>query len=281
MSGSERPAFGHSRQNPLLTHQRDEPLTPRTARRIRARYQNGARPQGFAAPRLKTGAPLRAARRSGRIDIATGGSGGMSLQANLFATTRTANQPRDVYTDSRTLPTEIALKHPISHNFSKGGLHRPIHGLVLHIQEGTEKGTYSWFNNPESKASSHFGNPKHGRLEQFVDTNNMAWTQRSGNHNWISIENEGKHGDSLTPTQIDNVAALMYWLHENERVPLKLANSPEDFGLGYHSMGGKAWGHQQCPGTPIIKQRPLIIALAIFLKGVQVIEDGLSGRSWR
>jgi hypothetical protein len=28
--------------------------------------------------RAKTGAPLRAARRSARIDIATGGSGGMS-----------------------------------------------------------------------------------------------------------------------------------------------------------------------------------------------------------
>jgi len=162
--------------------------------------------------------------------------------------------------------TEIAVKKPISHNYSTGGLHHPIHGLVLHIQEGTEKGTYSWFNNSKAKASSHFGNPKHGRLEQFVDTANMAWTQKAGNHYWISVENEGHHGDSLTITQIENLARLMNWLHTTESVPLQLADNPSAFGLGYHSMGGKAWGHHECPGKAIIKQRAFILELAWLLK---------------
>src|ERR1700694_2853315 len=84
--------------------------------------------------------------------------------------------------------TEIAVKHPISCNFTKNGIVRPIRGLVLHIQEGTEKGTYSWFNSKEAKASSHFGNPKIGKLEQFVDTDDMAWTQKDGNPYWLSVE---------------------------------------------------------------------------------------------
>jgi hypothetical protein len=134
--------------------------------------------------------------------------------------------------------------------------------LVLHIQEGTESGTRSWFNDPKAKASSHFGNPKHGRLEQFVDTDDMAWTQKAGNRHWISVENEGKHGDLLTVSQIQNVALLMRWLFENEGVPLQLADNPAGFGLGYHSMGGKAWGHLQCPGQPIISQRLLILFYA-------------------
>ena len=158
--------------------------------------------------------------------------------------------------------TEIAVKHPISCNFTKNGIVRPIRGLVLHIQEGTEKGTYSWFNSKEAKASSHFGNPKIGKLEQFVDTDDMAWTQKAGNPYWLSVENEGHHGDRLTESQISNLVRLMQVLHQTEKVPLSLANSPSESGLGYHSMGGKAWGHEQCPGKPIIEQRHSILALA-------------------
>ena len=158
--------------------------------------------------------------------------------------------------------TDVALKHPISCNFTKKGIVRPIHGLVLHIQEGTEKGTYSWFNNKEAKASSHFGNPKAGKLEQFVDTDDMAWTQKAGNPHWLSIENEGHHGDRLNDNQINNLIHLLVALNQTENIPLTLADSPSGRGLGYHSMGGKAWGHQQCPGKHIIKQRQTILELA-------------------
>lgn len=167
--------------------------------------------------------------------------------------------------------TDIAIKRPISRNFSKGGMIRPVHGLVLHIQEGTENGTFRWFNDPKAKASSHFGNPKHGRLEQFASTHDTAWTQKAGNHHWISVENEGKHGDSLTISQVENLAALMNWLHDHEGVPLALADNPAAFGLGYHSMGGKAWGHHQCPGKPIIHQRSIILALAYLIRGVRLV----------
>jgi hypothetical protein len=160
---------------------------------------------------------------------------------------------------------EIAKRRPIARNFNHGGMIRPLHGLVLHIQVGHENGTFAQFNLVNGGASSHFGNPKRGLLEQFVDTNDKAWAQVAGNAHWISVENEGFPGDSLTESQIENVANLMGWLHWNENVPLKLADSPEDFGLGYHAMGKKAWGnHLGCPGKPILAQRLLILERAGF-----------------
>jgi hypothetical protein len=161
--------------------------------------------------------------------------------------------------------SDIAVKRPISHNFNKGGMVRPFHGLVLHIQQGTEAGTFGWFNKSGTGASAHFGNPKHGNLEQWVDIDDVAWAQVAGNHHWISVENEGWSGQSLTPSQMMNCADLLGWLHWNENVPLQLADNPGGFGLGYHAMGGKSWGnHLQCPGEPIINQRLLIIDAAGF-----------------
>jgi len=159
--------------------------------------------------------------------------------------------------------TDIAVKRPIAHNFGKGGLKgHTIQGAVLHIQQGTENGTWSWFNNPDAKASAHFGNPKTGKLEQFVDTDDKAWAQKAGNDNWLSVENEGQPGDALTASQMENIARLMVWMNQTLGVPIQLANGASDSGLGYHSMGGTAWGHPQCPGAPIIQQRAAIIAAA-------------------
>jgi hypothetical protein len=162
---------------------------------------------------------------------------------------------------------DVAVKKPISANFNHGGMIRPFRGLVLHIQQGSERGTFDWFNNPLAKASAHFGNPKHGDLEQFVDIDNVAWAQVAGNTRWISVENEGWSGDALTPSQISNLADLLGWLYWYEDIPLRLAESPNSFGLGYHAMGGKAWGnHPQCPGKPIIGQRLVIIERAGFYR---------------
>ena len=93
-------------------------------------------------------------------------------------------------------------------NKNPGQMVRPFNGLVLHIQEGHEDGTDAHFHNPASKVSAHFGNPKHGGLDQWVDTDDKAWAEVSGNRHWISIENEGFSGDSLTDSQIENCAHL-------------------------------------------------------------------------
>lgn len=143
-----------------------------------------------------------------------------------------------------------------------------VHGLVLHIQEGTEAGSESWFKNPEAQASAHFLNPKSGGLRQLVDTNDRAWAEMAGNRHWISVENEGYSGEELTTSQLENVAQLYAWLHNTYGIPLQPTDDPNGQGIGWHGMGGDAWGgHFDCPGDPIKAQRPAILARAQQILG--------------
>jgi N-acetylmuramoyl-L-alanine amidase len=141
-------------------------------------------------------------------------------------------------------------------------------GLIVHIMEGTLEGSRAWFNNPSSQASAHFGNAKDGRIEQWVDTKDRAWAQAGGNRTYLSIENEGKVPDALTDAQVENVAQLFAWVHKVYGVPLQKANAPGERGLGWHGMGGAAWGgHTGCPGDHIRAQFDRIVARAEVIAG--------------
>lgn len=138
-----------------------------------------------------------------------------------------------------------------------------VYGVVIHIMDGTFDGTKSWFNNPSAQASSHFGTGRDGHAEQWVDTKDKAWAEMAGNGNYISIENEGTPPDALTDGQISRCAEILRWAHETYGVPYQLANAPGERGLGWHGMGGAAWGgHFDCPGDPIRAQFNEIIARA-------------------
>lgn len=153
---------------------------------------------------------------------------------------------------------------------NQGGSMGPILGLVLHIQEGSEAGTDAWFHNPTSKVSAHFGNPKSGGLDQWVEVGTVAWAEVNGNYNWVSVENEGHSGDALTASQLENAAQLLAWLHVQYGVPLVISDTPAAGtpGLTGHGLGGSAWGgHTDCPGAPILGQRAAIIARAQQLLG--------------
>ena len=142
-------------------------------------------------------------------------------------------------------------------------MHNPLHGVVLHIMQGTENSSFSWFNRAGTKVSAHFGNPRHGHLEQFVSIDDVAYAQMSGNRDRISVENEGVAGQDLPNDQVNNVGALFGWLCRYRGVPFTVADTPNGFGLGYHAMGGRGWGgHSRCPGPGIIEQRLLIIERA-------------------
>lgn len=149
-----------------------------------------------------------------------------------------------------------------------------VRGLVVHIAEGFYEGTISWQKNPAADVSSHFIVSRGGQIAQMVDTDDAAWTQRSGNGEWLSVECEGftkghplHRGDweRLSDAQLDAVARLLLRCHEVYDVPLQLATSATGRGLGHHSMGGETWGHRDCPGPPIIAQKPTIVALAAAL----------------
>ena len=141
-------------------------------------------------------------------------------------------------------------------------------GVVLHIAEGSFEGTIAWCQNPKSYVSAHFVVGKVGQCVQLVDTDVTAWSQVAGNGRWLSIEFEGHTGDSLTAPQLTVAAEIMAKTHTVYGVPLQLADSILGEGLGYHAMGGKAWGnHPNCPGAPIIAQRGRILDLAKEIVG--------------
>lgn len=157
-----------------------------------------------------------------------------------------------------------------------GGAMTGHRGLVVHIAEGFYTGTIAW-QQGDNKVSSHFVLGRDGRCAQMVDTTNEAWAQRAGNAQWLSVECEGftsgnplhkQHPgwEVLSAAQVDRVARLLLKAHKSYGVPLQLATSPGGSGLGHHSMGAD-WGHQGCPGNPIIGQKPAIVARARELLG--------------
>lgn len=160
-----------------------------------------------------------------------------------------------------------AAWRPIPANHTAGG-QVSVRGVVVHIMAGTLAGTDSWFRNSAAQASSHFGTGKTGALYQWVDTADRAWAQAGGNRDWLSVENEGNGGDVLTDAQLDRNAQVLAWAHTTRGVPLQVASGPSGYGLGYHAMGGSAWGgHTSCPGPKIVAQLPQIVARAKKLVG--------------
>jgi hypothetical protein len=150
-------------------------------------------------------------------------------------------------------------------------------GLVLHIAEGTYPGTIAWERNPDSDISSHWVLARDGRCVQLVDTDDRPWTQGAGNTEWLSVECEGRAGDLLTPVMVEVLAQLLARAHLEYGVPLQLADSPGGRGLGWHGMGGAAWGgHTGCPGAPIVAQRPEIIARAEEIVGGVTAATGMT-----
>lgn len=151
---------------------------------------------------------------------------------------------------------------------NNGGKRYVTKGLVLHIAEGSYTGTIAWSKNPSANVSYHFVIAKDGRCAQTLDTDLVAWTQANGNSSWMSVEFEGRTGDSLTPQMIEAAAQLFARIHKVYGVPLQLTNTPNMSGLGHHSMGGPDWGqHPLCPGQPIINQKQLILNRAIAIAG--------------
>jgi hypothetical protein len=161
-----------------------------------------------------------------------------------------------------------AIQHPVR-NYTTGGQDE-VRGLVIHIMDGTLEGSQSWFNNANSQASSHFGVGKDGELRQWVDTKDRAWAQSNGNRTYLSSENEGRGGDSLTAQQIESNAQVFAWVHAIYGVPLVLAAKAGDKGLAYHALGGKDWGgHTNCPGSKIVAQLPQIVKRAKEIVGIK------------
>ncbi len=153
----------------------------------------------------------------------------------------------------------FATQHPVGNHSGPVAAHL---GLILHVQEGNGS-LASYFNNPSVQASSTFWVAKDGTLEQYVDTDNAAWAQSAGNPYYSSIESEGFTTEPLTDAQTATLGRLYAWGHATHNWPLILSESPGSSGLGWHGMGGAAWGgHTGCPGDIRKAQRQHILDIA-------------------
>lgn len=172
--------------------------------------------------------------------------------------------------------TDLAVWRGPTPNRNAGGM-REWRGIVVHIAEGTYEGTISWQKNNKgsNRTSSHFIVSRNGNVAQMVDTADASWAQRTGNSTWLSAEFEGfttasnhyRSGwERLSGQQCAAASRLLVKAHRLHGVPLTVAHSPADRGLGYHSMDrewmGEQWGHDACPGRPIIDQLPGIVLAA-------------------
>ena len=135
-------------------------------------------------------------------------------------------------------------------------------GLVLHVQVGNND-PYGEFSNPANQASSTWWVAKDGTLVQYVDSDLIAWTQAAGNSTWNGVETEGYPTEAFTNPQILTLARLYVWGHNVYGWPIRNSDDPRLAGLGWHGMGGAAWGaHYGCPGDIRKSQRAAILYIA-------------------
>ncbi|MET9418189.1 peptidoglycan recognition family protein [Streptomyces klenkii] len=160
-------------------------------------------------------------------------------------------------------------RRPVKKNFISGG-RKAQRGLILHVQEG-QGSLFEWFSNPSAKVSAHFWVSQTGEIEQYVSAHDQAWAQRDGNAEWASVETSGFAAQPLTPAQVEAVARIYQWGAREHGWALKLADHPQDTGLGTHAMGGSGWGLHECPGPSRSAQREAIMA--------RVLADRHSGES--
>ena len=138
-------------------------------------------------------------------------------------------------------------------------------GLVLHVATGGNNSLHGWFSNPAAQASSHWwAGYNEGEAEQYLDPEeHISWAQAAGNDSYHSVETAGNPEDPLTEAQCRAVARIYRWGHDRFGWPYRLAERPGEQGLGWHGMGGAAWGgHTGCPGELRRAQRQHILDLA-------------------
>jgi len=127
--------------------------------------------------------------------------------------------------------------------------------IVNHIMQGTLAGTDSWFANPVSQVSSHFGVGKNGDIHQYVSLDNPAWanggvskpdwpllTGVNPNYYTVSIEHEGRAGDVMPEPQYQATLALHRWLIETLGIPVTRDNI-----IGHYRIDSV--NKANCPGA--------------------------------
>ncbi len=119
-------------------------------------------------------------------------------------------------------------------NFTKGRNGYTPEIIVLHVMAGSLTGTDSWFANPKSQVSTHYGIGLNGEVHQYVLEEDTAWGNgRVSNPTYslykpnvnpnsytISIEHEGQDLSKGTPAMIEASAKLVQEICDRYDIPV-------------------------------------------------------------
>jgi N-acetylmuramoyl-L-alanine amidase len=157
-----------------------------------------------------------------------------------------------------------------SPNFTAGRkIYRP-EAVVIHIMEGTLVGTDSWFKNPASKVSAHYGIGKTGEVHQYVSETNTAWhagrvnapgwqlIKAAGNGQFINpnfytigIEHEGNEDSDWTDAMYNSSSEMVRAICSRWNIPIDRSHV-----IGHHEI----YSLKTCPGHKVDLNK--LIALA-------------------
>jgi hypothetical protein len=146
-------------------------------------------------------------------------------------------------------------------------------GVCLHVAVSEAASLFPYFST--ANVDSHFYVAKSGTIEQYVDTDLVAYAQLVGNATLISVETQGgvtnPDSEPWTAPQVDALARICRWAHDIEGVPLQVMpdSRPTSRGLGSHRLGidpwrvsgGELWSTANgklCPGAAKVAQIPQI-----------------------
>jgi N-acetyl-anhydromuramyl-L-alanine amidase AmpD len=147
---------------------------------------------------------------------------------------------------------------PIAAN--TGGALRPI-GLILHhaVADGS---LFNFFNSPAAQVSAHFWVAQDGTVEQYVDSEVVAWHGMALNAAYCGVETEGcsesPYAEPMTEAMVAALAVLYAEGALRHGWPNALAEATGQPGFGYHRME-VATG---CPCDVRLARRPDVLARA-------------------
>jgi hypothetical protein len=147
-----------------------------------------------------------------------------------------------------------------------GGPMSAQYGLLLHhaVADGS---LHDFFNNPDSEVSAHFWVSRTGTVEQYVDSETVAWHAMQMNDTYCGVETEGctaayGYAEPMTDAMINGLASIYQEGHDRHGWPNALADADGQKGFGYHRMAVAT----ACPCDVRLSRRPQILELA-FGKG--------------
>ncbi|HYG18191.1 MAG TPA: peptidoglycan recognition family protein [Ohtaekwangia sp.] len=159
-----------------------------------------------------------------------------------------------------------------SPNFNRGRKGYKPEAVVIHIMEGTLSGTDSWFANPQSKVSAHYGVGQSGAIHRYVREADTAWhagrvstptwplirkldaaVYLNPNYYTIGIEHEGHVNSDWSDAMYKSSSELIRDITTRWQIPLD-----REHVIGHHEI----YGIKTCPGYKVDMNRLIILARA-------------------